>query len=317
MHLDFDPKKNITLFDKLGIRSYSRALFLAKKFYSARVLFDDVFSSMLFLGGLKHSLKVKTGNGHFRQFVSKSDFFDWYLAEGAKEAIALGTEGNKASIRNGMIKFNFLGKEVKFHYYSATSLNDTARMIKENFFDEEYKMLDVKGKDVVDVGANVGDSAIYFALKGAKHVYAFEPDIKLFNAALKNVKLNGLEDNITLLNKACGNGSFVNIGGIKVRTIALDSIIKTFIEPDDHAVLKVDCEGCEYGIILNANKKTLEKFDQIVIEAHYGYLNLIKKLKSTGFKTGHTAPMPSFYSGSRGEAVYFNLVWARKDCCGL
>jgi len=33
---------------------------------------------------------------------------------------------------------------------------------------EEYKFLNVQNKSVLDVGAFVGDSSIYFILKGAK-----------------------------------------------------------------------------------------------------------------------------------------------------
>jgi predicted O-methyltransferase YrrM len=40
--------------------------------------------------------------------------------------------------------------------------------ILEIFEEDMYEILDVKGKIVVDVGAYIGDSAIYFALKGAK-----------------------------------------------------------------------------------------------------------------------------------------------------
>jgi len=47
--------------------------------------------------------------------------------------------------------------------------------------DRMYKWLDVKGKDVVDVGANIGDSAIYFALRRAKrlHYGGIKPAIDL------------------------------------------------------------------------------------------------------------------------------------------
>jgi len=43
------------------------------------------------------------------------------------------------------------------------------------FEDEEYGYVDVKNKSVVDVGAFVGDTSIYFAIKGAKKVIAIEP----------------------------------------------------------------------------------------------------------------------------------------------
>jgi len=44
--------------------------------------------------------------------------------------------------------------------------------IYEIFEEEDYKFLNVKDKKVLDMGAFVGDSAIYFILKGAKKVYA-------------------------------------------------------------------------------------------------------------------------------------------------
>ena len=39
------------------------------------------------------------------------------------------------------------------------------------FFREEYAFLNVDGKVVVDIGANIGDTAIYFALKGARFIF--------------------------------------------------------------------------------------------------------------------------------------------------
>jgi len=51
----------------------------------------------------------------------------------------------------------------------------TYRSILEVFDYGEYEPLSVEGRVVVDVGAFVGDSAIYFALKGARRVIAIEP----------------------------------------------------------------------------------------------------------------------------------------------
>ena len=62
-----------------------------------------------------------------------------------------------------------------------------------------------------DIGANFGYTAIYFAVKGAKHVYAFEPYPYSYNIAKRNIRLNQLEDNSTLLNEGCGKSGFVTI----------------------------------------------------------------------------------------------------------
>jgi len=48
--------------------------------------------------------------------------------------------------------------------------------------------LDVKGKVVIDVGAYIGDSAIYFALKGARKVIALESHPGTFAEMLDNIK---------------------------------------------------------------------------------------------------------------------------------
>ncbi len=62
----------------------------------------------------------------------------------------------------------------------------------------------------------------------------------------------------------------------------------------NNAVLKMDCEGCEYATILDTSNETLNKFDQIIIEYHYGYLDIEKKLKEAGFKIRHTAPTNTY-----------------------
>jgi len=56
------------------------------------------------------------------------------------------------------------------------------------------------------------------------------------------------------------------------------------------AVLKIDCEGCEYEVILNSSKTTLRKFSHILVEYHYGYKNIKKKLEKCGFQVSVTEP---------------------------
>ena len=47
--------------------------------------------------------------------------------------------------------------------------------------------------------------------------------------------------------------------------------------------MKIDCEGREYDIILNSSDELLRKFDYIIMEYHYGFKNLQKKLQAAGF----------------------------------
>jgi FkbM family methyltransferase len=201
-------------------------------------------------------------------------------------------------------------------------------MVKEQFIEEQYKWLDIKNKNGIDIGANIGDTAIYFALKGAKHVYAFEPYPYSYNTALKNVKLNYLQSKITLLNKACGgrkgkikiNTNYKNIGstdlknfknGTNINITTLGELVKRF-DITDGAVLKIDCEGCEYGVLLEAQNSDLREFKQIQIEYHYGYLNLKRKLESAGFEITNTLPKYSINFEAENKEIFVGWIYAEK-----
>lgn len=51
-------------------------------------------------------------------------------------------------------------------------------MILGTFDLNVYGAIDVKDKIIVDLGSFIGDTPIYFALKGAKSVIALEPHPK-------------------------------------------------------------------------------------------------------------------------------------------
>ncbi|MGC9113371.1 FkbM family methyltransferase [Acidilobus sp.] len=170
-------------------------------------------------------------------------------------------------------------------------------------------MLNVEGRSVLDVGAFVGDSAIYFALRGARRVVAVEPSPWAFQAAKKNVEVNGLSDRVTLLNCAVGRdeGKILRLteeeidvgfsaeradssGGHEVPTCTLDSLIERH---GPFEVLKMDCEGCEYGSIPYSRR--LGGLREVLIEYHDGYEPLAKKLMEEGFEVMYSG----FYSGGR------------------
>jgi len=193
--------------------------------------------------------------------------------------------------------------------------------------DRMYKWLDVKGKDVIDIGANIGDSAIYFALKGAKHVYAFEPYPYSYSIAKKNIKLNHLENKITLLNEGCGKSGSIAIKedykntvgtdlknfkeGKKIKIENLNEIVKRFNLT--HSALKVDCEGCEYDLILSASDDALHAFDQIIMEYHYGYRNLVKRLRQAEFKVKYSLPKYSHGVEAGDSNRYLGLIYCDKN----
>jgi len=177
---------------------------------------------------------------------------------------------------NWQYKNNYWEKNrIKFkHAYGSVS---------EIFDKEDYKFFNVKDKIILDIGAFVGDSAIYFILKGAKKVYAIEPHPDAYNEMLENIKLNNMEDKIIPINMGINYEkdyvvintkdtthtafSFFNSNnnGIKVPAGKLRDIIEKY--NIDAQVLKMDCEGCEYDIILK-DYDNIKEFEEIGFEYH-------------------------------------------------
>lgn len=168
--------------------------------------------------------------------------------------------------------------------------------------DDYFDKFEIKDRVLLDIGGNVADTALKFVNSGGGKVYAFEPMHSLFEIALENIDLNPQYKNkICFYNKAIsgkkgkiiiyesesnsGGHSQYHDGGIEysLDAITIDDAINCFnILPD---ILKMDCEGCEYNIILNSD---LSIFNDIIFEYHSGIVNkpysiLVKKLMEEGF----------------------------------
>ncbi len=187
--------------------------------------------------------------------------------------------------------------KLKFRFPSLNDLAYDTYVLKENFFEAQYDWLDVKGKVVIDIGLNMGDTAILFAYRGAKQVIGYEPYASQYNKALQNISLNKMNSVITPLQIAVSDkegtiivkegytdGSQVlrdEHKGIAVPKTTLAQIVEKY----NPTVLKCDCEGSEYDIILSTKPKVLRKFEQMTIDYHVkGGKSLEKHLIKAGFK---------------------------------
>ena len=163
----------------------------------------------------------------------------------------------------------------------------------EVFDKEEFRYVDVKGMEVVDVGAFVGDSAIYFALRGARRVIAVEPHPGAYAEMLENIELNKLGDVITPVNAGLASEpGKICIGNVTVAgtvttyhtpgayysgedcedeapAVTLGELIEKYgIQPGE-AILKMDCEGCEFDVIMN-DYEHVRLFRELIFEHHAG-----------------------------------------------
>lgn len=207
--------------------------------------------------------------------------------------------------------------------------------IEDVFFREDYKFLNPNNSIVIDIGANIGDSAIYFCLNNAERVIALEPYPFSYNYAKINVTANKMNDKIEVLNAGYGknlevkvkdknaNGSDIleiSNDGKKINIYSLVTLINIYgLDNKDDLLLKMDCEGCEYNL-LDEPIEVLRKFKRIEMEFHYGYKNLEKKLEQAGFSVDHSKTMkavgvePSLREmGLNNRDLTLGIIYAERD----
>lgn len=137
---------------------------------------------------------------------------------------------------------------------------------------------------IIDIGAYIGAFTVYAANIAKKGiVYSFEPIKELFNLLNENIKINNFQ-NVMAFNKAVwyydgikkiyenGDASSFLYSKNKqnyqlVKTTTLETL---FTKYNIKIVnfLKMDCEGAEFDILLNAKENVLNKIQKIALEYH-------------------------------------------------
>lgn len=156
------------------------------------------------------------------------------------------------------------------------------------YTDKQFK---IKPTDmIVDIGGHIGSFSIWAAKQAFNgKVFTYEPNFDNFRLLKENKKINNVS-NLKIHNMAVsdkvGKVSFFNSehqsmghsmyehelpNKTTVLATSLDEILQSNkIKKIDF--LKIDAEGAEYPILLNATAKTLSKVNKIFIEYH-DYLN--------------------------------------------
>src|SRR5215472_2163586 len=105
--------------------------------------------------------------------------------------------GHRISVEQGAYVVRLGGAAFRF---SQDEVTTGLWAVSHRFVGGEYGDLDVRDAMVVDVGAFIGDTALYFVEGGAYRVLAYEPFGVNFNRARTNVELSGAGERITLVN---------------------------------------------------------------------------------------------------------------------
>ena len=195
------------------------------------------------------------------------------------------------------------------------------------FLRDEYHQLPVEDASVVDVGASIGDSAIYFACKGAAKVLAFEPLPITFTIAKENLEANHMGQVVTLIRKAVarttgqimldpeapaqlGASHLEREDGVETQLTTLDEIVQDYGLRDP--ILKIDVEGDEYGIISTCSDETLRLFSHILVEYHFGHKAISDTLKTAGFEVSTTSPRLLRLHSNGPLRMYIGYIYARR-----
>jgi len=192
------------------------------------------------------------------------------------------------------IVINARGNEVRIKYDGGYYVINGYRFkiirgtFADTFLSEDYHDANIRNKVIIDVGAFVGDSAIYFAFRGARKVIAIEPHPGAYAEMLDNIRLNNMESVIIPINAGLaskpGKVCVEDVDITKwhhyrpsdcpntVPAITLGELISRFgVDPND-AVLKMDCEGCEFDVILS-DYEHVRLFRELILEYHPRFAN--------------------------------------------
>jgi len=222
----------------------------------------------------------------------------------ASYACRLQTLGNRVSIDMSLerVGLEVNGVSAVFDTHCVNAY-DIAEVFAVGLYEIPEVLSGLKGRDVIDVGASVGDTALYFVLNGARKVIAVEPLPNVAKCAEENLRLSGATDKVKVINAALGSGptsvpcdydvsssiGFSTLsasGPCKVPGVTLGDLLNMV---DDPYLLKMDCEGCEAQVILGPEREKLRAFEHIIFETHphiTGVSNeeLLASLKELGFE---------------------------------
>ncbi len=197
-------------------------------------------------------------------------------------------------------------------YMTLFTPNRVNHFRAQTFFSKEPETLDwIDGfkKDSIffDIGSNVGIYSCYAAKSRNSQVFAFEPSI--FNLELlgKNINLNNLNNNITIIPLALTNSSKIsqfNMSSVdygaalstfgeqyshdgnkmnikfsyKTLGLSLDNVCAEFNIPSPEYI-KIDVDGLEHLILDGANK-SITKTKSFLIEVNEDFK--LQKKKNSG-----------------------------------
>lgn len=177
-------------------------------------------------------------------------------------------------------------KEIKHPFYlrSMTSDIETYMQILKNINETYVLEIDNEVQVIIDAGANIGLSSIYFANKYPQAmIIALEPEktnyelLKRNTEKYSNVKplrmaLWNNNDFIEIMDIGLGHWGFMvknasqGVAKNKVKSITVEGLLSEF-NIDKIDIFKIDIEGAEKEVF-SCSKEWIDKVEYLIIELH-------------------------------------------------
>jgi FkbM family methyltransferase len=153
----------------------------------------------------------------------------------------------------------------------------------------DFNMIDwSRALYVVDAGAHIGSFTLFAASRGAGRIVAIEPNPETYALLVANVRLAGLADRVTTMNRAVADASgprtlhsaklspasTILYGendrdhAIPVEGITLREVLEATHWPRID-VMKIDIEGSEYDVFAAIEPDALDRVSVVLVECHH------------------------------------------------
>lgn len=179
--------------------------------------------------------------------------------------------------------FEFMGRRIEL--WTHPDPDHLGRMIRSNrsFYELDLLMkcreLYLPGTAIIDVGANIGNHAVFFATVLNAPVYAFEPHKPNHELLEINIAANGLEGQVLATRCAIGDidgvgtlhpGPPTNLGTTSVSFGTGETPVYTLDSLSIRGpigLLKIDVEGAETAVLRGAANTIQRWLPDIIVEA--------------------------------------------------
>lgn len=217
--------------------------------------------------------------------------------------------------------------------------SETVSLFEEVLRNNGYGLTadELRNKEVIDVGANVGYFSLACAALGADKVFSYEPVTATYARLKRNMELTGLTHKLHLnkcavlgkpsdpllihLQPTHGANSLYVPGGqsefVKVISLA-ECVEKTFSQ---NVILKLDCEGAEYDILLDSDDHVFDRVKVIHMEiharmhpVHKGREIIADRLTQLGFTCASSKNIGINWFNAAGELVGWEPGFSYVEC---